>query len=155
MTRTTPCGTTVKDVDYTLHELRCIGCLRIELKAANLQNDRLKKILNGVRGLLFCPPTDLECQIMRLIEDEQPTEKPKCEHDHETPYVSAVLFADGVRSIECGNKCGKFTPVVDAEKRKGGCPNCGNGVTGVDPLCDKHYSEYLGQNRARGNNEND
>lgn len=42
-----------------------------------------------------------------------------------------------------------------AEKRVRGCPNCGNGVTGVDPLCEKHYSEYLGQNRARGNNEND
>lgn len=24
------------------------------------------------------------------------------------------------------------------------CPDCGNGVHGVDPLCDKHWAEYLG-----------
>lgn len=37
----------------------------------------------------------------------------------------------------------------------GGCPDCGQGVTGKDALCDKHYSEYLGQNRARGNGPGD
>jgi len=25
------------------------------------------------------------------------------------------------------------------------CPECGNGTHGQDALCDKHWSEYLGQ----------
>jgi hypothetical protein len=56
--------------------------------------------------------------------------------------------------------CGTTVIIIPAvaEKRIADgatCPACGLGVTGVDPLCEKHYSEYLGQNRARGNNEDD
>ena len=38
--------------------------------------DRLRDMLNDIRGLLLCPPADLECQIMRRIEDGKPIEKP-------------------------------------------------------------------------------
>ena len=41
MTRTTPCGTEIEaDVEYHLHELRCTGCLKIELAKKDLQNDQ-------------------------------------------------------------------------------------------------------------------
>jgi hypothetical protein len=38
---------------------------------------------------------------------------------------------------------------------RGGCPSCGLGEPGKDALCDKHYSDYLGTNRARGNGPGD
>lgn len=37
--------------------------------------DRLRNMMNDVRGLLLCPPADLEVQIMRRIEDSAITEK--------------------------------------------------------------------------------
>lgn len=47
----------------------------LQLGEVTAHRDRLRDMMNDVRGLLFCPPKDLECQIMRRIEDEQPTEK--------------------------------------------------------------------------------
>ena len=46
------------------------------------------------------------------------------------------LYPDGHRL--CGNFCHETNH----------CPDCGNGIDGVDELCDKHYKEYLGQHRG-------
>lgn len=48
------------------------------LATANQLIERLQYRLNAIRGLLLCPPADLECRIMKLIEDDAPEVKRKC-----------------------------------------------------------------------------
>jgi hypothetical protein len=38
-------------------------------------NDRLKKMLNDIRAMLYCPTADMEVRILRLIEGDE-TERP-------------------------------------------------------------------------------
>jgi hypothetical protein len=85
--------------------------------------------------------------VQKAVTEGQPTEKPKYDHK-----LSCDVRDPATQPLGCN--CGA------AEKRKdevsaGKCPECGLGIHGQDPLCEKHYGEYLGQNRARGNNEND
>ena len=56
---------------------------------------------------------------------------------------------------EAGGIRWPLTPEESGKREGDKCPACGKGVTGQDALCEKHYGEYLGTNRARGNNEND
>lgn len=87
------------------------------------------------------------------LDNRQQTEKPKDLGLDVATYEAAKREQAEGRRIPLDKVIDDLT---QKEKRKdAGCPGCGLGVTGKDALCDKHYSEYLGQNRARGNNEND
>ncbi len=153
----------VKKVDATNRlngELRSL-CERAVIRLASMDPMASKMnaaILVDVKALLaegaryterpvglgdFCPEHgglwSYKCHA--CVERLKASEKSKCERDHETPYVSEVLFADGVRSIECGNKCGKFTPVIGTqvmptEKRvEPQQKKCGCGLTGDHCHC--------------------
>lgn len=103
------------------------------------------------------------------------TAKPLCQHELRRFNVTEQN-ASGLAGVcaKCGQglggnpkaECGCSDPVSAhgllgcpnysvKPEGQGGCPDCGEGVTGKDPLCVKHYGEYLGQNRARGNGPGD
>lgn len=132
-----------------------------QLEAATLQVDEMSKriykiglLCDAVPGLQhgFCPdigePRDNLTRIKIALDGfikkpvgEGPTSRPCC-----------------VEAYNRGFEMGSANPRTVIEKRiedGSKCPACGRGVTGVDPLCDQHYAEYLGQNRARGNGPGD
>ena len=117
------------------------------LMSAGDFNDKLQEMLLQlieIRQKVAPHSSALAMEIRKIID------KPKSDADKD--YQIKCPHCPETFDIRGGHLC--------AEKRKdevsaGKCPECGLGIRGVDPLCDKHYSEYLGTNRARGNNEND
>jgi len=131
--------------------------------AANIQVDEMRKERDGFRvGYLrhrlsleeaakrwcWCKQEEIPGNCAKCVAEIalRPVEKPNCAcpPDRQGHYPS------------CGTTVIIIPAVAEKRIADGAtCPACGLGVTGVDPLCEKHYSEYLGQNRARGNNEDD
>jgi hypothetical protein len=134
--------------------------LREQVRKLDLQNDELCKALDRDKTGLAAALAAIREEVKGrrwICEGRGPYQYDDDRYRKETGFaLDAIekLAADALAAS------GKLAHEALTEKQKdevtaGKCPECGLGIRGQDPLCDKHYSEYLGTNRARGNGPGD